>query len=83
MNNSEIIIYQTPDGNVRLDVRLEDDTVWLTQAGKISHPMTMEKFALEYERFKDQQKQLEHEQSLKELERDIMNLKTQAGDKEN
>jgi hypothetical protein len=32
MNNSEIIIYQTPEGNIRLDVRLEDDTVWLTQA---------------------------------------------------
>lgn len=26
----EIIIYQNPDGNIRLDVRLEDETVWLT-----------------------------------------------------
>ena len=30
--NSEIIIYQTDDNDVRIDVRLEDDTVWLTQA---------------------------------------------------
>lgn len=30
--NSEIIIYQNPDGNIKIDVRLEEDTVWLTQA---------------------------------------------------
>lgn len=29
---SEIIIYQTDDGLIRLDVRLDGDTVWLTQA---------------------------------------------------
>lgn len=55
----------------------------LKHAEKISHQMAMEKSALEYEKFKDQQKQLEHEQSLKELERDIMTLKKEAGDKEN
>ena len=32
MNNSEILIYQKPDGSIKLDVRLEDETVWLTQA---------------------------------------------------
>ena len=32
MNNSEILIYQNPDGKIRIDVRLEDETVWLTQA---------------------------------------------------
>ena len=31
-NQSEILIYQNPDGEIRLDVRLEDETVWLTQA---------------------------------------------------
>ncbi len=31
-NNSEIILYQTEDGQTRIDVRLEDETVWLTQA---------------------------------------------------
>ena len=30
-NNSEIIIYQSEDGKIRLDVRLEEKTVWLTQ----------------------------------------------------
>ncbi len=30
--NSEIIIYQKTDGNIKIDVRLEDETVWLTQA---------------------------------------------------
>lgn len=29
--NSEIIIYQSPAGNIKIDVRLEDETVWLTQ----------------------------------------------------
>ncbi|MFL8888515.1 virulence RhuM family protein [Helcococcus kunzii] len=28
--NSEIIIYQTKEGDTKLDVRLEDDTVWLS-----------------------------------------------------
>ncbi|MCF7816540.1 MAG: virulence RhuM family protein [Kiritimatiellales bacterium] len=30
--NSEILIYQNPNGKISLDVRLEDETVWLTQA---------------------------------------------------
>jgi hypothetical protein len=30
--NSEMLIYQNPDGNIKIDVRLEDETVWLTQA---------------------------------------------------
>lgn len=29
--NSELIIYQHPDGNIKIDVRLEEETVWLTQ----------------------------------------------------
>jgi len=32
MTGSEILIYQNPDGVIRLDVRLEDETVWLSQA---------------------------------------------------
>ena len=31
-DRSEIIIYKTEDGLTKIDVRLEDDTVWLTQA---------------------------------------------------
>ena len=32
MDNDKIIIYQTEDGQTQIDVRLENDTVWLTQA---------------------------------------------------
>ncbi len=32
VGDSQIIIYQTPDGNTQLDVTLEKETVWLTQA---------------------------------------------------
>ncbi len=36
--NSEIILYQTEDGQTKLEVRLEDETVWLAQgAGYIRH----------------------------------------------
>ena len=31
MEKSEILIYQNSDGNIKIDVRLEEDTVWLTQ----------------------------------------------------
>lgn len=30
--NSQVILYKTSDGKIRLDVHLELDTVWLTQA---------------------------------------------------
>lgn len=30
--NSEILIYQNADGNIKIDVRLDEETVWLTQA---------------------------------------------------
>lgn len=29
--NSDIIIYQNPEGNIKIDVRLDEETVWLTQ----------------------------------------------------
>jgi len=32
MNKGEIILYQTSDGTINLDVRLENETIWLTQA---------------------------------------------------
>ena len=31
-SNSEIVIYKNPDGNIKIDVRLEDETVWLSQS---------------------------------------------------
>jgi len=47
----------------------------LTHAGKISHKMAIEKSGEEYEKFKKQQKVIEKEASLKELEEDIKRLK--------
>lgn len=31
MNTGEILLYQNQEGNIKVDVRLEDETVWLTQ----------------------------------------------------
>ena len=30
-DSGDVVLYQSPDGEVRLDVRLEHDTIWLTQ----------------------------------------------------
>ena len=30
MKEDKIVIYQTEDGNTKIDVRFEDETVWLT-----------------------------------------------------
>ncbi|MDD3739832.1 MAG: hypothetical protein PHH30_01200 [Bacteroidales bacterium] len=30
-SSGEIILYQNPDGKIKIEVRLEDETVWLTQ----------------------------------------------------
>ena len=32
LKDTEILIYQSPDGKTRIDVRLDGETVWLTQA---------------------------------------------------
>ncbi len=29
--NSEIILHQNPEGNIKIDVRMEEETVWLTR----------------------------------------------------
>ena len=29
---SSVVLYQTPDGQTRIEVKLENETVWLTQA---------------------------------------------------
>ena len=31
MKESEIILYTTPQGDVKIDIRFEDETFWLTQ----------------------------------------------------
>jgi len=153
MNDSELLIYQDSDGQIKIDVHLEDETVWLTQehmaelfgkskktisehirnifnegeldeqvvvrkfrtttrhgampdktqsrevhfynqdwiqrldailqingrellthAGRISHQMALEKSTLEYDKYRQTQKQIQHEESLKELERDIQRI---------
>ena len=30
MNNCELLLYQSEDGQTKIDVRLEEETVWLT-----------------------------------------------------
>lgn len=32
MTNSEIILYKNSERTIKIDVRIEDETVWLTQA---------------------------------------------------
>ena len=32
MNKGEVLLYQNADGNIKIDVQLAEDTVWLTQA---------------------------------------------------
>ena len=53
----------------------------LQHAGTISHEMALEKSAIEYQKYKDSQKLLEWEKSLKELESDIDTLKKQLPDR--
>ena len=50
----------------------------LTHAGRISHEKALEKSAQEYSKFRETQKQLEYEESFKELERDLKDLKKQS-----
>lgn len=50
----------------------------LTHAGKISHQMALEKSSLEYDKYREVQKQIQHEESLLELEKDIQQLRPPA-----
>lgn len=60
----------------RLDTILQlNGRELLNHAGKISHQKAVEKSSKEYEKFKQQQKAIEKEASLKELEKDIKKLK--------
>jgi hypothetical protein len=47
----------------------------LKHAGKISHEEAMKKSETEFEKYKANEKQIQKEQSLKEIERDIEKLK--------
>ncbi len=59
----------------RLDVIIQlNRRDLLTHAGKISHEKALEKSAIECEKYHEEQKKLEYEESLIELEKDIANL---------
>jgi hypothetical protein len=63
----------------RLDIILQlNRRELLSHAGKISHEMALKKSELEFEKYQLTQKEVEKEQSLKELENDIENLKKPA-----
>ncbi|HPE56372.1 MAG TPA: virulence RhuM family protein [Bacteroidales bacterium] len=64
----------------RLDTILQlNGRELLTHAGKINHEMALKKSGAEYEKYQSQQKTLEKNESLKELEADIEKLKKQQG----
>ena len=50
----------------------------LTNAGKISHQMALEKSALELGKYREMQRQIQREVSMKELEQDIQQLQKTA-----
>jgi hypothetical protein len=60
----------------RLDNILQlNERELLTHAGTISHQMALERSGQEYSKYQLQQKEIEKEQSLKEIEEDIKRLK--------
>lgn len=68
------------DWIIRLDSILQlNGRELLTHAGKVSHEMAVQKSGLEYEKFRHTQKQVEKEQSLKEIEEDIKKLSKESG----
>jgi hypothetical protein len=63
------------DWTQRLDAIIQlNGRELLTHAGKISHQMALEKSALEYDKYREVQRQMQHEENLKELETDIKQL---------
>lgn len=63
------------DWAARLDALLQmNGRELLTHAGTISHDMALQRSALEYDKFKAEQRRLERKQSLKEIEADIKKL---------
>lgn len=75
MANQQTPMYMK-DWIERLDLILSmNGRELLRNAGKISHQMAKEKSELEYKKYKENQKQIEKVQSLKELEEDIKKLK--------
>jgi hypothetical protein len=75
MANQQTAMYMK-DWIARLDIILSmNGRELLTHAGKISHQIAKEKSELEYQRYKEQQKETQKLESFKELEEDIKRLK--------
>ena len=75
MANQQTPMYMN-DWIERLDLILSmNGRELLKNAGKISHQIAKEKSELEYKKYKENQKQIEKEISLKELEEDIKKIK--------
>jgi len=75
MANQRIAMYMK-DWIERLDTILQlNGREILKHAGKITHKIAVEKSENEYQKFKQIQKKKEKEESLKELENDIKNIK--------
>lgn len=53
----------------------------ITNAGKISHELAMQKVEIEYDKYKQQQIVIEKQQSIKELDQDIRRVKQLANNK--
>ena len=65
----------------RLDIIVQlNGKELLTHAGKISHKMALEKSNEEYQKYKETLKQIDKENSLKELEQDINMLSKKLKD---
>lgn len=47
-NSLEIIIYQKEDGVTKVNVRLDDDSVWLTQNDLVALKMPAFRFEIPY-----------------------------------
>ena len=47
MKESEIILYTTPNGEVKIDIRFEDETFWMTQK-KVAHLFDVEVNTINY-----------------------------------
>ncbi len=65
MNKGEIILYQTPDNQTSLEVRFEDDTIWLTQAQVVTLFATSKANVSEHIKQIYQSKELEMEATVR------------------
>ena len=87
MINSNILIYQNENGNIKVDVLFEDESLWLSQTqicevfGKAKSTISehikaiFEEGELDERVVRQREKQLQKIESLKELEEDIKRLK--------